>query len=209
MLKTFVFLPKNGIINYSKCLTPCSNDLNLSFLKRSFLQNLAKVGDLIIDSDQISVISKIENNLIFFTPFIKDKNAGKSEIISSIPFENFFKAGIRFLLTKDEIKTFLKDLTTQKPLSISAVSNKNSNSLKEYLYLNDPLKTGQLLILLNQRQQNGPLSKIDQLIFNQALEHLSQEISVVNQIDIKVAQKQILTSLSKNTQPDNLLTKAN
>ncbi len=173
------------------------------------MQNLAKVGDLIIDSDQISVISKIENNLIFFTPFIKDKNAGKSEIISSIPFENFFKAGIRFLLTKDEIKTFLKDLTTQKPLSISAVSNKNSNSLKEYLYLNDPLKTGQLLILLNQRQQNGPLSKIDQTIFDQALEHLSQEISVVNQIDIKVAQKQILTSLSKNTQPNNLLTKAN
>ena len=72
--------------------------------------------------------------------------------------------------------------------------------LKEYLYLNNPLKTGQLLILLNQRQQNAPLSKIDQLIFDQALDHLSQEIAVVNQIDIKVAQKQILLAISKTTQ---------
>jgi len=172
------------------------------------VQNLAKVGDMIIDSDQINVILKIENDLVFFGPLIKDTNIGKSEIICSIPVDNFSKAGIRFLLTKDEVKAFLKDLTTQKPLNIPIYTNKNNNSLKEYLYLNNPTKTGQLLIFLNQRQKDIPLSKFDQIIFDQAINHLAEEIAAVNQIDLEVAKKQILSSLSKNTQPDTLAAKA-
>jgi len=172
------------------------------------VQNLAKVGDMIIDSDQINVITKIDNGLVFFSPLIKDVNVGKGEVICSIPTDNFSKAGIRFLLTKDEVKAFLKDLTTQKPLNIPVYTNKNNNSLKEYLYLNNPTKTGQLLIFLNHRQKDIPLSKFDQIIFDQAICHLAEEIAAVNETNLEVAKKQILASLAKNTQPDTLPAKA-
>lgn len=50
-----------------------------SVFKSMLCKILAKVGDLTIDSDQISVISKIENNLIFFTPLLKIKMLAKAK----------------------------------------------------------------------------------------------------------------------------------
>jgi RNA polymerase-interacting CarD/CdnL/TRCF family regulator len=156
-----------------------------------------KVGEMIIDFDQISVVSKIENDLVHYCSLIKDTNKGN--ISSSIPLCNLAKAGIRSLVSKEEIKAFIKDLAKEEPLNIPSYSNKNNNNnLKEYLYLNDPSKTGRLLIYLNQRQKTPIYSKADQLIFDQALDHLCQEISVVSDISLDLAKKQILTAIAKN-----------
>jgi RNA polymerase-interacting CarD/CdnL/TRCF family regulator len=158
---------------------------------------LPKKGDMIIDFDQISVVSKIENDLVYYCSLIKDTNKGN--ISSSIPLNNFSKAGIRSLLTKEELKAFMKNLAKEEPLNIPSYSNKNNNNnLKEFLYLNDPHKTGQLLIYLNQRQKTPIYSKADQLIFDQAMDHLCQEVAVVSDISLDLAKKQILTAISKN-----------
>lgn len=158
---------------------------------------LPKKGDMIIDFDQISVVSKIENDLVYYCSLIKDTNKGN--ISSTIPISNLSKAGIRSLLTKEELKAFMKSLSKEEPLNIPSYSNKNNNNnLKEFLYLNDPAKTGQLLIYLNQRQKTPIYSKADQLIFDQAMDHLCQEIAVVSDISIELAKKQILAAIAKN-----------
>lgn len=161
------------------------------------LNQSLKIGDKIIDSDQIHVVSKIENDIVFYHPLEKDER--NSVVVSSIPLNNFKKAGLRVLSTKDDIKDFLKLLKKQEPLEVPAYSNKNNNNnLKEYLYLNDPLKTGQLLIYLNERQKTPLYSKADQIIFDQALDHLSVEISMVNKIPITDAKKQLLSAIKRN-----------
>jgi RNA polymerase-interacting CarD/CdnL/TRCF family regulator len=157
-----------------------------------------KVGDLIIDFSEIHVIQKIEDNRVFYKSIIEDKSKGS--ITSSIPLANFPKARLRPIFTKTEIAQFLKNLSHQVALEIPNYSNKsnNLNSLKEYLYLNDPLKTGQLLIYLNERQNTPLYTKSDQIIFDQGLHHLSEEISVSSNISIEEAQKQVLKAIKKS-----------
>jgi len=156
------------------------------------------VGDLIIDSEQIHVVSKIENDRIFYYPFEKDSTKGNCT--SSTPLSNFSKADVRPILTKTEIKEFLKKLSNEEPLEIPEFTNRNnnSNSLKEILYLNDPIKTGRLLIYFIRHQTaETPLSRFDQSIYEQALLHLAQEISTVTDTTIDAAKKQILSVIKK------------
>lgn len=153
-----------------------------------------KVGDMIIDFDQIHVVSKIEGDRIFYNPLIKDSTKG--EITSSIPFTNFKKASLRILYTEKEIKAFIKNLSKEKPLEVPNTNNKNNNNyLKEYLFSNDPIITGKLLIYLVERKKTSLFSKSDQLIYNQALTHLSNEISVIRNISPDAAKRQILTAI--------------
>lgn len=153
-----------------------------------------KIGQKIIDSDQIHVVSKIENNKIYYFP-LKSK-AGSS---SFIPLENFSKACIRPLLSKEEIKKLLAQIPKELPLEFPKLTNQTNttNLLKEVLYLNDPIQTSRLLIYLNLRQKEADLSRFEKLIYNQALEHLSSEISVANNTTIIQAQKQILSAIKR------------
>lgn len=152
---------------------------------------------MIIDSEQVHVVSKIENNNIHYAPLIKDTNKGSST--SFIPLNNFSKACLRPLLTKNEIKELLKQLPKELPLDFPKSTNQTntSNLLKEVLYQNDPLKTGRLLIYLNSRSPGVELSRFEKLIFDQALEHLSSEFSIVSNVPLKIAQKQILTAVKR------------
>lgn len=153
-----------------------------------------KVGDKIIDYNQIHVVFNITEDIIHYKSLIQDdKNRG---LQSSISLNSFKKAGIRFLMTKNEVKEFLKNLNVQAPLDISTNTNK-INNLKEFLYLNDPIKTGQLLKFLWERSELPTYTKSDQLIFDQALNHLSSEISVVDNISQEKAKSKILDILKK------------
>jgi len=156
-----------------------------------------KVGDLIIDSEQIHVVSKIENSNIHYVPLLKDSNKGSSS--SFIPLSNFSKACLRPLLTKKEIKAFIKQISKELPLNFPESNNQanNTNLLKEVLYQNDPLKTGRLLKYLNLRASKTELSRFEKLIFDQAIDHLSSEISVVNGIKPDVAKKQLLSAIKR------------
>ena len=158
---------------------------------------LINVGQLIIDSEQIHVVSKIEDNNIHYTPLIKDSSKGNSS--SFIPLNNFSKACLRPLLTKKEIKEFLKQISKELPLEFPKSTNQTntSNLLKEVLYQNDPLQTGRLLIYLTIRVKEVELSRFEKLIYDQALDHLSAEISVVNKISLDLAKKQIITAIKR------------
>lgn len=155
------------------------------------------VGQMIIDSEQVHVVSKIENNNIYYYPLIKDSNKGFSS--SFIPLDNFSKACLRPLLTKKEVKELLKQLSKEPPLDFPKSTNQTntSNLFKEVLYQNDPLKTGRLLIYLNSHTLEAELSRFEKLIFDQALDHLSAEISVVNDITLDMAKKQILSVVKR------------
>jgi RNA polymerase-interacting CarD/CdnL/TRCF family regulator len=149
---------------------------------------------MIIDFDQIHVVSKIEGDRIFYLPLIKDKT--QNDIISSIPYNNFQKASLRVLYTEDEVDNFLKSLPNEKPLEVT-LNNKNySNNLKDYLFLNDPVITGKLLIYLIERQKTSTFSKSDQTIYEQALNHLSNEISVIKNISQDKAKNLILNAIT-------------
>lgn len=155
------------------------------------------VGQMIIDSEQVHVVSKIENNNIYYTPFLKDSSKGSSS--SFIPLDNFSKACLRPLLSKTEAKEFLKQLSKELPLDFPKSTNQTntSNLLKEVLYQNDPLKTGRLLIYLNSHPSDTELSRFEKLIFEQALDHLAAEISVVNDTTLDMAKKQILSAVKR------------
>lgn len=157
------------------------------------------VGDMIVDSEQIHVVSKIENDRVCYYPLHADSSKGKCT--SSIPLSNLSKADIRPILTKAEVKEFLKKIATEQPLEVPEFTNRNnnSNSLKEILYLNDPTKTARLLIYFLQHQTaTTPLSRFDQSIYEQALTHLGEEIAVACDIDLDSAKKQILSAIKKS-----------
>lgn len=153
-----------------------------------------KIGDKIIDYDQIHVVFKIDDDIIHYESLIKgEKNKNLQSAISS---KNFKKAGIRFLMTKKQVQEFLISLNSQMLLDMPINTNKNNN-LKEIIYLNDPLKTGRLLKFLWQRRELPIYTKVDQMIFDQAINHLSNEISVVEKISFEKAKSKIITELKK------------
>ena len=155
------------------------------------------VGDLIIDSEQVHVVSKIDGDNIHYTPLQIDGTKGSSS--SFIPLANFSKACLRPLLTKSETKELLKQLSKEAPLELPASTNQTntSNLLKEVLYQNDPLKNGRLLIYLNSHLPKTELSRFEKLIFDQALDHLAAEISTATDTTIDAAKKQILSAVKR------------
>ena len=155
------------------------------------------VDQMIIDSEQVHVVTKIENNNIYYAPLLKDSSKGSSS--SFIPLDNFSKACLRPLLTKTEAKELLKQLPKELPLDFPKSTNQTntSNLLKEVLYQNDPLKTGRLLIYLNSHPSETELSRFEKLIFEQALDHLAAEISVVNDTTLDMAKKQVLSAVKR------------
>lgn len=160
-------------------------------------QKLA-VGDRIIDSDQIYVIFKIENNRIFYRPMEGKNNRGDSS--GSIPINNLSQACIRPLMTKLEVKLFWENLIDEKPMEVpqtTSMRNNNGVLLKEVLYLNNPAKTSRLLIYLSILGKDSKVSTADQLIFDQALNHLADEISVVLETPVDKVKEKILSTIKR------------
>ena len=161
-------------------------------------KSVFSVGDLIIDSDQIHTITKIENDVIFYKP----SNDSLNSCTSSIPIKNLSLACIRPLLTKSEIKNFLENLSGEEATKVPFTTKNqfnNGNFLKEILYLNNPSRTGQLLVFLSKTEKDSPLSKSDQNIFDQAISHLADEFSFVSKISVDTAKNQILAALKNNS----------
>jgi len=154
-----------------------------------------RVGDLIIDSDQVHTISKIDNDRLFYTPISTTNSCS-----GSIPVSNLAQACIRPLMSKSEIKSFLENLSLETPLEVpfspSARTN-NNNFLKDVLFLNNPVKTGRLLVYLSNLKEESKLSSSDQDLFNQAVSHIAEEISIVEKITPKSATQKILSAIKR------------
>lgn len=155
------------------------------------------VGDLIIDSNQVHTIVKIEDEKIFYQPF--DQNNDHHQCSNSIPLKNLSIAQIRHLLNASEIKDLLKELSSQSIESLKSTNNRinNNNLYKDIFYQNDPYKTGKLLIHLQELKKTTKLSYADQSIFDLALNHLAKEISIVTKVSLDTATTKILTAIKR------------
>lgn len=151
------------------------------------------IGEMIIDFNQINVITKIENNRIFYKPI----NNENDRCISSIPLNNLSLAHMRLLMTKSEVKNLLENLPYEKAIDIPCNSNRinSSNFLKEIIYLNNPQRTAKVLILLEKLKKDSKLSSTDESLYDQALSHLTNEISVVTKTSFESVKEKILKAL--------------
>lgn len=155
------------------------------------------VGDLIIDSNQIHTVVKIDDEKIFYRPL--DQGNDHHQCSNSIPLKNLSIAQIRHLLNVSEIKDFLKKLSSEEVESLKSTNNRinNNNLYKDIFYLNDPYKTGKLLIHLQELKKTTKLSYADQSIFDQSLNHLAKEISVVTKVSLDTAITKILAAIKR------------
>lgn len=156
------------------------------------------VGDLIIDSNQVHTIVKIEDEKIFYEPL--NQNNNRHNCLNSIPLANLSMARIRPLLNSLEVKNLLKTLSTEVEMELPKSTNNrinNNNAYKDILYLNEPAKTVKLLIHLQKIKKDTKLSYADQSVFDQGLNHLAEEISVVSNISLSTATTKILAAIKR------------
>lgn len=156
------------------------------------------VGDLIIDSNQVHTIVKIEDEKIFYEPL--NQNNNRHNCLNSIPLANLSMARIRPLLSPSEVKKMLEGMTTEEEMDSPKSTNNrinNNNFFKDVLYLNDPEKTIKLLIHLQKVKKDNKLSYADQSVFDQGLNHLAEEISVVSNISVSTAAAKILAAIKR------------
>ncbi len=155
------------------------------------------VGNKIVDSDQIYVIFKIDDGKIYYRPI----DDSKSGCTGSIPVNNLVQACIRPLMTKLEVKKFLDNLPKEEKLEVPSNGNSKINNgafLKEIIYLNNPGKTAKLLVyLIGLKKSLGKLSYSDQSVFDQGLNHLVNEISVVTETAPEKIQEKILKAIQR------------
>ena len=156
------------------------------------------VGDLIIDSNQVHTIIKIEDDKIFYQPL--NQNNNRHNCLNSIPLANLSMARIRPLLSPSEVKSFFKSLSSEEEIDSPKSNNNrinNNNFFKDILYLNDPQKTAKLLIHLQKLKKDIKLSYADQSVFDQGLNHLAEEISTVSNISTSTATSKILAAIKR------------
>lgn len=149
-------------------------------------KNTYKVGDILVDSDQIYKIYEIKSGLVHYRPIARSDR--HESLTCTIPEENIFKAGMRRPLTADQIDEFLSQLkkedTTDKLIDYKLV--------KETLFLNDPTKTAPLLRLLwNNKGKGDVYSRTDEDMLSAIMKHLIEEVALVLKITPEKAKQKI------------------
>ena len=159
---------------------------------------LFRVGEKIIDSDQIYLVYEIKNQKISASEtreYIYYKPLGSTgpRMTGAIPSNNAQKAGLRKLMSKNEIDEFIKTAKKIKPLEII-----DYKIYKDILCLNDPVKTLPLLkaLWIKKKEMNETFSRADQEILETIMTHLINEISFVTKADIEIVRKKLQQSLS-------------
>lgn len=161
-----------------------------------------KVGDKIVDYGQVYRIFKIKKDkvfsgkkedCIFYKPYFKtDKN---QSLVYSIPESNIEEANLRKPVSKKKIKETLKILGKKS-------NGENKVTLKEagkYFRENDPVETARLLRLLWIEKQNEEkkLATRKKSMYQDAMRHLVEEMSVVQKIGLRKARKKIKRRIKK------------
>ena len=146
------------------------------------------VGDFIADSSCIYKIISIENNFIHYeTVWGSDKI-----FTASIPADNLKKAGLRKLLTVEEVKQILKDLKELK------VENTYTTMLaREEVYANN--FKGVTPVLIFYWQNTATINKVDRDLMEQILERLCQEMALVTKKEYSKVRENVVSILNKRT----------
>jgi RNA polymerase-interacting CarD/CdnL/TRCF family regulator len=150
-----------------------------------------KVGDYIVDFENIYHIYEEKNGFFFYHHLEGDKATSTS----SLPKANLVKSGFRHLQTKEEIKQFFVELAKVLPED-SFLENK---LIKESLYLDNPVKNATILKQLyrNKVELGEKFLKSNQEIINNITNHLAKEIAFVLKKPEASIQKQITDTLNR------------
>lgn len=161
-----------------------------------------KVGDKIVDHGQIHRIFKIkktkgfnrktEKHLFYRQYFKRDKDRS---LVCSIPESSVDEANLRRPASKKKIKETL-GLLSKKPNGEARVTVAEANS---FFKENDPKEIARLLRLLwtekQDKDRNFPTRK--KIIYQNAMRYLTEEISLVQKINLKKARKKIRRRLKR------------
>jgi RNA polymerase-interacting CarD/CdnL/TRCF family regulator len=137
-----------------------------------------RVGDYIIDSEQIYIISQLDKDRLYYVPAnTKDKN---QTVTGSIPLANAISSGFRTLITAAEIKTFFKQLA-QKQIVVEPTEPIDPKNYKEFICQNDPFKTIPLLqqLWITKNRLDATFSSNNRLTLEAITSHLAEEFSLV------------------------------
>ena len=152
-----------------------------------------EVGTYIIDSDTIYIITKIEQDRVYYSP--ADVTGHHPSVTGSIPAANLISSGFRPLSTKAEIKQFFIDLTKAKP-STEIIDSKFYKDLRG---LNSPLQIIPLLKQLWISKNNTEVffSGNNRDNLENIINHLCLEFSLVTKQSPDTIRKKIIAALSK------------
>ena len=155
-------------------------------------KNTYKVGDVIVDSDQIYKIYEMKEGLVYYKPLhLNDKH---NSLTCSIPEANLFKAGLRRPLTEEQVEHFLIEL---KGINVGEQLI-DYKMVKETIFLNDPSKTAPILKLLWENKGKGDVySRTDEDLLGAIISHLADEIALVLKITPEEAKRKIEKSGKK------------
>lgn len=153
-----------------------------------------KVGEFIIDFAciyEITSITQEKNSDIKLIHYQPIKGTDKV-FVDTIPEKKLIKSGLRRLLNEKEIKFFLDQLKTEKKIENYIF---DPRQIKEDIYQNIPEKLIEHLQYLF--KNNETLSRSDQDLKNEILNHLCLEISFVSGKSIFLTKKTIESNFTK------------
>ena len=154
-----------------------------------------RVGDYIIDSEQIYIISKLDSDRLYYLPAnTQDKN---QTVTGSIPLANAISSGFRTLITPAEIKIFFKELAKKQPIKdpLEPIDPKN---YKEFICQNDPFKTIPLLqqLWITKNKIDATFSSNNRLTLDAITSHLAEEFALVTKKPAESIKAKILKVLA-------------
>jgi RNA polymerase-interacting CarD/CdnL/TRCF family regulator len=150
------------------------------------------VGDYIVDSDSIYIITKIDQGRIFYSP--ANTEGHHPSVTGSIPLDNLVSSGFRPLCAKTEIDQFFKELSQAKTGEII-----DSKLHKDLRCLNEPTKLIPLLKQLWTNKNNPDLnfSGSNRDTLEKIVDHLSREFALSLKQDPDKIRKKITDTLLK------------
>ena len=155
------------------------------------------VGDYIIDSDQIFIISKIDKDRLYYLPANKEDDKYHS-VSGSIPLANAISSGFRTLITPAEIKTFFKQLAKKQPV-LEVPEPIDPKNYKEFICQNDPFQNIPLLqqLWITKNKIDATFSSNNRLTLETITNHLSEEFSLVTKKSPESIKAKILKTLAQ------------
>lgn len=153
------------------------------------------VGDYIIDSFGIYRVTDINTGTTFkgdsctmlcYEP-VWDSN---KKYTAQIPLNDLRKTGTRKVLDTSEIKTVMKNLSSEKKMDGFEL-----NVVKEDIYQNDPLKVSAILTYLWKNKEI--LDKGNKDLMEKVLEHLCREICFVTKHKYNKVRDGVVSLLNK------------
>jgi len=162
------------------------------------LSNSFSIGNYIIDSDNVFIISKIEDSRIYYLPVETDGRL--KTVTGSIPQANILSSGFRHLLTPEDIDRFFSDLAAaKKPEEIPV----DSKTYKDIVCQNNPFSIIPLLKQLwtNKNNPHTIFSGSNRDILENIFKHLSQEFSLVTKKSPEYIRNKIIATLRGKSNP--------